>query len=176
MKKQIKNKMNTRMISLNRSEAAQVFDLGSVELSSEQLASFVGGEFSSNELARAVAIDPGGRAIHQRSRKAALTKRSQKVSGSRVLGALSGWRRQVHDTRGQSGQTAQGLRRIQITDQRQDTLRTQNILALRTGGQGQHTQAPWPQACHTQPHVATTHNQQAFATKACRQRAQRALV
>jgi hypothetical protein len=49
-------------------------------------------------------------------------------------------------------------------------------LTLRAGGQRQHTPTLGQSTCHAQTHIAAAHDQQAFATKARRQRAQRTLV
>jgi hypothetical protein len=81
-------------------------------------------------------------------------------------------RRQVHHARCQSGQPCQGPWPIQIALQGRDASLPQRGQSLGRRRQRQQARPALQRLCHPQPHVAAAHDQDAFAAKARRQRAE----
>ena len=137
----------------------------------------------SHQGARAVAIHPAGRGIHQRHRQAAQPQGPRQGHGARVAppgGTATAFARrwcQVHHAGGQARKTAQRGSVVQVAHQRRHPLRAQAAHAFSLGGERQHTQALRPRASqqvarHALAHIAIAHDQQALAPKPGGQRAQ----
>lgn len=77
----------------------------------------------------------------------------------------------MHDAMRQPGQSAKGGRVIQIAEQRSDTNGTQVADSVGTAGERDQLHAPLQASRYATAHVTTTHNQNALAAKASRQRA-----
>jgi len=82
----------------------------------------------------------------------------------------------MQHARGQPGEPAQALRRIQVTQQGRDTALTQGHQALRRGGECQQAHPVAQGGGGTQTDVATTDDQHAFTAEARRQGSERGLV
>ena len=89
--------------------------------------------------------------------------------GTGIAPTFAGRRGQVQHPRSQTSESAQGMRRIQITQQRSHAMQTQGVHPLRAGGQGQHAHALWQRLDHSQADIATADDQNAGASKAGRQ-------
>ena len=119
----------------------------------------------SDQIALAISIDATGGGIDQGRRKTAQSQGLNQGSGSGVVPALRGRRRQMDYAIGQASQTPQCLTLIQIAQNGLQSGSSQLGLALRRRSQGQQTR-PGPKfAGNPQADIATADDQNSWATE-----------